>query len=511
MTARQEVVTVAYGHKDEPVRRVQLSWGVSHTKKIYIITFMFDLLALAGTYWISQSLIGSLSEIFKISQPENFPVVAETHEVVVFCLSLAALFFLYINGHYSHRIPWWSQIQDISKIMAFCLLVDGLANYVLGLSCPPVFFIASWLTGFSLLVIVRAVINGIKCQWKGWRIPAAVIADADTATDTLFALASDYGMGLEAHTIILRNRNPGALDRQELPAAYRNIHILTENNDYEDYIIRNPDLFYIISLDSFEGKRRDSLMRLLRHHKIHFALLPAITRTGTNQSEPRYFFGNDIILLHSQKPVTRRLSLFLKRTIDTTGASMALMIFIVPMLIVALMQKLEGQGGSLLYAGLRVGCHGRVFRCWKFRSMEPGTDHLLHEYLEKNPQAKSHWERYFKLSDDPRVQTRTSRFIRKASIDELPQLWNVLKGDMSLVGPRPILENEISAYGERIDEYTSVKPGLTGLWQVSGRSGTSFRRRVVWDSWYVRNWTLWGDIIIILKTIRVVLSKSGAS
>jgi lipopolysaccharide/colanic/teichoic acid biosynthesis glycosyltransferase len=229
------------------------------------------------------------------------------------------------------------------------------------------------------------------------------------------------------------------------------------------------------------------------------------------KSEPRYFFGNDIVLLSSPKPAARGVSLFLKRAIDITGASVAFMIFIAPMLLAALMQKLEGQGGSLLYAGLRVGQNGRTFRCWKFRTMEPGTDHLLHEHLAKNPQAKAHWERYLKLPDDPRVQTRTSRFIRKASIDELPQLWNVLKGDMSLVGPRPILENEITLYGERIDEYTSVKPGLTGLWQVSGRNGTSFRRRVVWDSWYVRNWTLWGDIIIILKTIQVVLNKSGAS
>lgn len=193
------------------------------------------------------------------------------------------------------------------------------------------------------------------------------------------------------------------------------------------------------------------------------------------------------------------------------GAVLALAIFAIPMLIVAIMLKLEGQGGTPIYAGLRVGHDGRLFRCYKFRTMEPGTDHLLHDYLSKNLEAKAYWDRYFKLPNDPRVQTRTARFIRKASIDELPQLWNVLKGDMSLVGPRPILENEISAYGDRIEEYISVRPGITGLWQASGRAGTSFKRRIVWDSWYVRNWSLWGDIVIILKTVQAVLSRSGAS
>lgn len=505
-------MTVAYNYKDYPVHDAQLSRGTPHVKRIHAITFMLDIMALAVAYWTSMAMVSGLSEVLEISQPEKFSVAARTHEGVVFCLSLVTLFFFYINGHYSQRIPWWSQIQDIGKIMAFGLLVDGLADFALGLSYPLFFLFATGLTGFGMLVLARFIIDRIKCSWGGWQIPAAVIADADTVTDTLFALASDRGMGMTARAVILRNGNPGTLlDREELPAAYRNVDILKENGSCEDYIVRNPDLFYIIALDSFEASRRDALMRLLRRHDIQFALLPAITSTGAYQSEPHYFFGNDIMLLQSRKPTARRLSLFLKRTMDVAGASAALVIFFVPMLLASLMQKLEGQRGSLLYPGLRVGRNGRIFRCWKFRTMEPGTDHLLHEHLEKNPQAKAHWERYFKLPDDPRVQTRTSRFIRKASIDELPQLWNVLKGDMSLVGPRPILESEIPAYGERIDEYTSVKPGITGLWQVSGRNGTSFRRRIIWDSWYVRNWTFWGDIIIILKTIQVVLGKSGAS
>jgi undecaprenyl-phosphate galactose phosphotransferase len=180
------------------------------------------------------------------------------------------------------------------------------------------------------------------------------------------------------------------------------------------------------------------------------------------------------------------------------------------MLITAYFLKHEGMRGSVFYCGERVGRGGHLFRCWKFRTMDPGSEYLLYDYLEENPDAKKYWERYFKLPDDPRVRTRTARIIRKLSIDELPQLWNVIKGDMSLVGPRPILSEEIEAYGDRISEYYMVRPGVTGLWQASGRSNTSFQRRVLWDTWYVRNWSLWGDIVIIFKTLKSVIRGSGA-
>jgi lipopolysaccharide/colanic/teichoic acid biosynthesis glycosyltransferase len=142
--------------------------------------------------------------------------------------------------------------------------------------------------------------------------------------------------------------------------------------------------------------------------------------------------------------------------------------------------------------------------------MEPDSDQLLEKLLAEDPAAREEWERYRKLKNDPRVTTRTARLIRKASIDELPQLWNVLVGDMSLVGPRPILENEVAYFGESLNEYLQVRPGITGLWQVSGRNETSFERRVYWDSWYVRNWSIWGDIVILLKTLSVVVTGRGA-
>jgi Undecaprenyl-phosphate galactose phosphotransferase WbaP len=479
---------------------------------IHLAVFILDVIALMTAYHMSQSLLGYVTNKFQMALLlDRIHFSVEVRLILYSCLCLVILFSLYLNGHYSGRIPWWSQLQEIGKVMFFAAVADSFTNYAFGLHYPGMLIATNWLVAFCMIVLMRIAEGAAKSHWPSWKLPAIIIANADIATDALYAIVSDRGLGLSASAILLRDKDPNAIDREELPANYRNINILTGKDNYEDFIAKNPHYFYIVSLDSFRDDRRDHLIGLFQRNSVRFSLLPPVSRTGIYQSRPRYFFGNDIVLLDPQKSAFSLGGRILKRSMDLLGAAAALAIFLIPMLVVALMLKLEGQDGTALYAGTRVGRNGRLFRCYKFRTMQPGTDHLLQEYLSANPEAKAYWDRYFKLPNDPRVQTRTARFIRKASIDELPQLWNVLTGDMSLVGPRPILENEIDAYGDQIDAYTSMKPGITGLWQASGRSGTSFQRRVAWDSWYIRNWSLLGDIIIILKTIRVVLSKSGAS
>ncbi len=502
---------MTYISDDSYSLRAAPDWKYFQEKQIHFMVFAFDLLALTLAWQLSLVLTGFAIEFFQTSSLADFYKSAEMRQIVYFCLSLGISFSLSLNGHYSRRLPWWTQLQQIGKVFLFALLVDGFTSFALELYYSRIFIATNWLVAFGMVVLTRLGLNIVKSRLAAWKIPAVIIAGADTATDALYALASDTGMGLSVKKLLLRDKNSESVDREEFPAGYRNIDILNAHENCEEFILKNPNYFYLVSLEEFDSARRDKLIKLFNRNGTGYALIPSISRTSLYQAAPYYFFGNDIMLLNTKKMTAPPLGRFLKRSIDILGAAVALTIFIVPMFIVALMLKLEGQGGTPLYAGTRVGQNGRIFRCWKFRTMEPGTDHLLHQYLAANPEAKAHWDRYFKLPDDPRVQTRTSRFIRKASIDELPQLWNVLTGDMSLVGPRPILESEIESYGDRIDEYISVKPGITGLWQTSGRNGTSFRRRVVWDSWYVRNWTLWGDIVIILKTIQIVLNRSGAS
>ena len=165
--------------------------------------------------------------------------------------------------------------------------------------------------------------------------------------------------------------------------------------------------------------------------------------------------------------------------------------------------------GPILFSHERIGRYGRRFKAWKFRTMFEDSHLVLEQYLEANPEAQDEWLRDHKLRFDPRI-TRIGRFLRKTSLDELPQLWNVIRGDMSLVGPRPIVTEEIAKYGAYYGLYTMVKPGITGLWQVSGRNNTTYDERVQLDAYYVRNWSPWMDVVLLIKTIRIVLFAKGA-
>lgn len=197
----------------------------------------------------------------------------------------------------------------------------------------------------------------------------------------------------------------------------------------------------------------------------------------------------------------------LKAVFDRIGALFGLVIFC-PVFLIAIF-KIRRDGGPAFYAHERIGKNGIPFKCWKFRSMSVNGDGILKQHLEENPESRKEWEADFKLRDDPRV-TPIGKFLRKTSLDELPQFWNVLKGEMSLVGPRPVIEEERVYYAEAWADYLSVKPGLTGLWQVSGRNDIGYEQRVAFDSQYIREWSLLKDISILLKTVTVVIRRDGA-
>jgi len=198
----------------------------------------------------------------------------------------------------------------------------------------------------------------------------------------------------------------------------------------------------------------------------------------------------------------------LKRALDLLGAVVG-GLFISPLLLaIAVSIKLDSSGPAF-YGHQRVGADGEHFSCWKFRTMHVNAERLLDEYLQDNPILQAEWEQNQKLRDDPRV-TRLGRFLRKISLDEIPQLWNVLRGEMSLTGPRPIVDAEIPKYDKDYVLYKAIRPGMSGFWQVSGRSNLGYEERVKMDSYYVRNWSVWLDIIILARTVKVVLGGRGA-
>lgn len=198
----------------------------------------------------------------------------------------------------------------------------------------------------------------------------------------------------------------------------------------------------------------------------------------------------------------------LARILDISLILLAAPYIILVVVIIAMLILLDS-GGPLFFGQTRIGRYGRKFQVYKFRTMLPNADQVLQASFDKSPALKAEWLATHKLKQDPRV-TRLGTLLRKSSLDELPQIWNIFIGNMSLVGPRPIVDAEVEKYGKCFELYKQVRPGLTGLWQVSGRNNTTYKRRVELDEFYVRNRSLKLDLQILLKTVSVVLKGDGA-
>ena len=199
----------------------------------------------------------------------------------------------------------------------------------------------------------------------------------------------------------------------------------------------------------------------------------------------------------------------LKRALDIVASIAAIVVFLPLMAIIACAIWVR-DGSPILYGHERIGKGGRSFKCWKFRTMVRDADKRLADLLKADQDAFAEWKTFRKLKNDPRIIKGIGHFLRKSSLDELPQFFNVLLGDMSLVGPRPIIADELEKYGAAQDHYTSIRPGVTGPWQISDRSDGSYTDRVLKDVDYVENWSLQKDVLILVKTVAVPFKQSGA-
>jgi len=210
-----------------------------------------------------------------------------------------------------------------------------------------------------------------------------------------------------------------------------------------------------------------------------------------------------------QKTKKNYLYLFTKRCIDILGGLVGLIILIPLFVVVWIIRKINNEEGPIIYDQMRIGKNGKVFKLYKFRTMVIGADEALKKYLEENPEAKKEYKKYKKLKNDPRI-TKSGRFLRSTSLDEWPQFINILKGEMSLVGPRPYLPREKEDMGEYYEYIIKAKPGLTGPWQIGGRSNVSFNDRMEIEKEYAQNQNMKNDIKILWNTVAKVFKKEGA-
>jgi Undecaprenyl-phosphate galactose phosphotransferase WbaP len=262
----------------------------------------------------------------------------------------------------------------------------------------------------------------------------------------------------------------------------------------------------MIALPEASGEELVSIAQDMSQVFRRVLIVPDLYGLSTVQTDVRDLEG--LLALEVRTNLLSPGSQLAKRVLELIITALATALFTPLILLIVLALALERQG-PILFGHSRVGKGGKRFTAWKFRTMVKDADSILKQALARSPQLKLEWENKQKLKRDPRL-TVVGRLLRRFSLDELPQLWNVLRQDMNLVGPRPIVEREVEKYGQAISLYYQVRPGMTGLWQVSGRSDLSYDERIQLDSYYVRNWSVWLDLVILLRTTLAVLGGRGA-
>ncbi|MBR1646625.1 MAG: undecaprenyl-phosphate galactose phosphotransferase WbaP [Selenomonadaceae bacterium] len=264
----------------------------------------------------------------------------------------------------------------------------------------------------------------------------------------------------------------------------------------------------VIAAPGLDKEKLQELIGKIQPHVKKISFVPDLIGTPMSSVELSLLFSEKILMLNLRNNLASRSNRIIKRTFDLICTIFG-GLMISPILVILAVAVAIDNRGRVIFAHRRVGRAGKKFPCYKFQTMQPWSDEKFKQYLAENPEAKREWDESFKLTHDPRV-TKLGNFLRRTSLDELPQLLNVLRGEMSLVGPRPIVQAEVSRYGKNIREYYMVLPGITGMWQVSGRSDTTYPERVAMDTWYVRNWSVWIDLMYLFKTVKAVLQSKGA-
>ena len=400
--------------------------------------------------------------------------------------------------HYSDRRPFWDEFRELLQLTAMLALLDISLTAVMRWNASRLWWGVSWVTAFALLLLMRAATRAVLQRLQLWVRPTIIVGVGPNAVDARQALDSHPELGL---------RVVGFVDADgqgtEAPStAPRLPRALTQS------LASQPGIQWVIALEHAQSDSREHWLRLLAQWGASdISVIPAMRGVPLHGTDMSHFFSHEVAMLRMRNNLRRWPARLTKRIFDTVAAVLLLVLLSPAMLLIAALVRRDG--GPALFSHPRVGKRRKTFKCYKFRTMVIDAEQRLEQVLQQSPELRQQWEEERKLRDDPRVSP-LGRFLRRTSLDELPQLLNVIRGEMSLVGPRPVVSAELPRYGDDVGYYLMVRPGMTGLWQVSGRSDVDYDARVYLDSWYVKNWSLWTDMVILLKTVRVVLARSGA-
>lgn len=408
------------------------------------------------------------------------------------------LILIYLFSYYWHKLL----TRRMVTTNEFTIILK--ANFV---TLVGIFFIISAVhvsDSISRMVIfIYFILNSFNSIWSYlikkyffklniFRKPIFAICDeqGETNIKSWFSKGNPFGYDVE---LILNVNEYSSLE------MHKEIDKIIKENKYDSAII---------DFDSNNIFELSDLVDHIQRNIYKIIILPKISKMPLLNGELINSIHHKGMAFYVRNNLLSPVDKYMKNIFDYLTALSLILIFS-PLLILLYSIVYFSTNGHPLFKHRRIGLNGKKFNVYKFRTMYIDADKKLEELLEENEESRIEWENDFKLKDDPRI-TKIGTFLRKTSLDELPQLINVLQGKMSLIGPRPIIDQEIIKYGEYFDYFTAVKPGITGLWQVSGRNDIDYDERVQLDVWYVRNWSINLDIQILLKTVLVVIGRKGS-
>ena len=418
-------------------------------------------------------------------------------------IPLVFLMFLGSSRAYTHMQPILENMKDI-----FYSVIYGLVTCLLVLYFFRESLVASrlYVVLFGILVLfniycLRYIARKFLKRFHLLTEPVILIGAGKTAKRVLRFYDGDLGY---RYDII------GLLDDHPISPELTRRFLLLGNLDQAEEIIRQSGVkTVIITAPGLDKNKLTNLISRIQPYVRNVSYVPDLIGTPMGSVTVDTFFDERVLMLHLKNNLARRRNRLFKRIFDLSLTIVGGFCLLPILLVLTILVRMDSKGPAF-YNAARIGKHGNNFKCYKFRSMYQDSDHILQEYLKKNPESQKEWDTYAKLRDyDPRV-TKVGTWMRKYSLDELPQLWNVIKGDMSLVGPRPYLLREKGDIGKDLGTICQTVPGITGYWQVSGRNEITFSGRVAMDTWYVQNWSIWIDLMYLFKTFKVVFGGRGA-
>jgi Undecaprenyl-phosphate galactose phosphotransferase WbaP len=404
--------------------------------------------------------------------------------------------------HYTDRKPFWTELGEVLKNVIFLAVIDLALLSLTRWNSSRLWWLSVWMLVAVLLPVCRAALRHALLRVGRWQRPTVLIGTGPNAQEAMLALQSEPQLGFELIGSVSAN---GSLDRTDASAS-----LLPRLSPEQLRLLakQQAGLQVVLALEYRESEAREYWLRQLSSWRVQdVCVIPALRGIPLFGTDIAWFFSHEVALLRLRNNLRRWPARLTKRLFDVVAAFVLLLLLAPVMAVLAL--RIRCDGGPALFKHQRLGRGGRLFPCYKFRTMVVDSEERLTRLLARNPDMRAEWERDHKLRADPRISP-IGHFLRRTSLDELPQLFNVLRGEMSLVGPRPIVQAELARYGADADYFLMVRPGITGLWQVSGRNDVGYEQRVYLDTWYVKNWSLWYDIAILFKTLRVVLQRDGA-